>query len=83
MATFWLQEAVGLPHVATYRLQEVVGVRHVVLVTITIEPPSAQRLLCNDYKRASDGLEADSAKSSVKEEQSTHTIGLLAQPLLS
>ena len=54
MATFWLQEAVGVPHVATYRRQEAVRLRHVILVTVTDEPPRARRLLCNGYKRASE-----------------------------
>ena len=62
MATFWLQEAVRLPHVATYRLQETVGAEIVILVTITDEPPRARRLLCNGYKRASDGSEVDIQK---------------------
>ena len=53
MATFWLQEAVRLPHVATYRLQETVGAEIVILVTITDEPPRARRLLYNGYKRLS------------------------------
>ena len=54
MPTLRLQLPVGVPRMATYRLQEAVGAEIMIPVTITDEPPRARRLLCNDYKRASD-----------------------------